>query len=230
MIELYTWATPNGRKASIALEEMEIAYQVVPIDLKTNAQKSPAFLALNPNGRVPVIVDRDAEDFAVFESGAILIYLAEKTGRFLPSSAKARSTVLQWLMWQVGGLGPMQGQANVFNRYFPEKIPSVLRRYQDETKRLFTVMDTRLADHAFLAGEYSIADMACWPWVMQHEWSGVSLEDLPNLRRWVEALSARPGVIRGADVPSPFAPPDPETGTILVARGAGPLVGPAVDR
>jgi glutathione S-transferase len=216
MIDLYTWTTPNGRKASIALEEMALPYTVHPIALKTGAQKAPEFLAINPNGRVPAIVDRDEGDFAVFESGAILIYLAEKTGRFLPTERKARSVTLQWLMWQMGGLGPMHGQANVFNRYFPEKLPSVIKRYQDETRRLFTVMDTRLADHAYLAGDYSIADMACWPWVMQHDWAGVPIDDLPHLSRWVADLGARPAVQRGFDVPSPQVQPDLETGKLIV--------------
>ncbi len=217
MIDLYTWTTPNGRKVSIALEEMGLTYTVIPMPIRTGVQKQPAFLAINPNGRIPAIVDRDEGDFAVFESGAILIYLAEKTGQFLPAEPKARSVVLQWLMWQMGGLGPMHGQANVFNRYFPEKIPSVIKRYQDETKRLLTVMDGRLADHAFLAGDYSIADMACWPWVMQHDWAGVSIDDLPHLRRWLETVGARPAVQRGFDVPAPQVQPDVETGRLLVA-------------
>jgi glutathione S-transferase len=217
MIDLYTWTTPNGRKVSIALEEMELPYTVHPVPIRTGMQKTPTFLAINPNGRIPAIVDRDAGDFAVFESGAILIYLAEKSGRLMPSEAKARSVVLQWLMWQMGGLGPMHGQANVFNRYFPEKIPAVIKRYQDETRRLFEVMDTRLADHAFLAGDYSIADIACWPWVMQHDWAGVAIEDLPHLSRWLDEIGARPAVKRGFDVPAPQAQPDIETGRSLVS-------------
>ncbi len=216
MIDLYTWTTPNGRKVSIALEEMGLPYRVVPVPLKTGAQKTPDFLAINPNGRIPAIVDRDNGDFAVFESGAILIYLAEKSRKFLPAETKARSVVLQWLMWQMGGLGPMHGQANVFNRYFPEKIPAVIDRYQSETKRLFSVMDTRLATMPYLAGDYSIADMACWPWVMQHDWAGVSIDDLPHLQRWLETVGARPAVQRGADVPAPQVQPDAETGRVLV--------------
>ncbi len=216
MIELYTWTTPNGRKVSIALEEMGLDYAVHPVPLRTGIQKSPAFLAINPNGRIPAIVDLDADRFAVFESGAILIYLAEKSGRFLPTETKARSVTLQWLMWQMGGLGPMHGQANVFNRYFPEKLPSVIKRYQDETKRLMTVMDARLAEAPYLAGDYSIADMACWPWVAQHDWAGVSIDDLPNLRRWLARVGARPAVRRGADVPAPQAQPDLDTGRKIV--------------
>jgi GST-like protein len=221
MIELYTWATPNGRKVSIALEEMGLAYEVHPVDLKTQAQKTPAFLAINPNGRVPAIIDRDADGFAVFESGAILVYLAERSGLFMPTDRKARSVMLQWLMWQVGGLGPMQGQANVFNRYFPETLPSVIKRYQDETRRLFGVMDRQLAATPYLAGDYSIADMACFPWVSQHDWSGVSLVGLHNLQRWFDAVGARPAVRRGMDVPEPQAQPDPETGKQLLI-GATP--------
>ncbi len=217
MIDLYTWTTPNGRKVSIALEEMGLAYAVHPVPLKTGVQKSPAFLGLNPNGRIPVIVDRDEGDFPVFESGAILMYLAEKSGRFLPAEAKARSVTLQWLMWQMGGLGPMLGQANVFNRYFPERLPAVIKRYQDEARRLLAVMDTRLEGVAYLAGDYSIADMACWPWVMQHDWAGVSIEDLPNLRRWLDEVGARPAVRRGFDVPEPQDRPDIDTGRRLVA-------------
>lgn len=217
MIDLYTWTTPNGRKVSIALEEMGLPYAVHPVPIRTGLQKEPWFLAINPNGRIPAIVDRDAGDFAVFESGAILIYLAEKSGLFMPSESKARSVTIQWLMWQMGGLGPMHGQANVFNRYFPEKLPSVIKRYQDETRRLFTVMDTRLADHAFLAGDYSIADMACWPWVMQHDWAGVAIDDLPHLGRWLAEIGERPAVRRGFDVPAPQAQPDIDTGRTLVA-------------
>jgi len=216
VIDLYTWTTPNGRKVSIALEEMELAYNVVPVPIKTGVQKTPAFLRINPNGRIPAIVDRAEGDFAVFESGAILLYLAEKSGRFLPTQTKARSVVIQWLMWQMGGLGPMHGQANVFNRYFPEKLPSVIKRYQDETRRLFGVMDRRLADSEFLAGDYSIADMACFPWVAQHDWSGVPIDDLPHLSRWFAAVGARAAVQRGMDVPAPQATPDLATGQRLV--------------
>jgi glutathione S-transferase len=213
MIDLYTWTTPNGRKVSIALEEMGLPYDTHPIELKTGAQKSPAFLKINPNGRIPAIVDRDEGDFAVFESGAILIYLAEKSGLFLPSEKKARSVVLQWLMWQMGGLGPMHGQANVFFRYFPEKIPSVIARYQGETMRLLGVMNTRLAETEFLAGDYSIADIACWPWVMQHDWAGLDISELTHLRRWLGAIGARPAVQRGAML----TVPDIETGKAIVA-------------
>jgi glutathione S-transferase len=216
MIDLYTWTTPNGRKISIALEEMGLAYDVHPVELKTGAQKAPWFTSINPNGRIPAIVDRDEGDFAVFESGAILIYLAEKSGLLLPTEKRARSVVLQWLMWQMSGLGPMQGQANVFVRYFPEKIPSVIARYQTETRRLFGVMNTRLAENEFLGGDYSIADIACWPWVMQHDWSGLDISEFTHLNRWLAAIGARPAVQRGAAVPVAQAVPDLETGTAIV--------------
>jgi glutathione S-transferase/GST-like protein len=215
MIDLYTWTTPNGRKVSIALEEMGLPYVVHPVELKTGAQKAPWFTAINPNGRIPAIVDREEDGFAVFESGAILIYLAEKSGLLLPVAKRARSVVLQWLMWQMGGLGPMHGQANVFVRYFPEKLPSVIARYQGETMRLLGVMNTRLAEHEYLAGDYSIADIACWPWVMQHDWADLDIAELSHLRRWLDAVGARPAVQRGAAVPVAQAMPDAETGKAI---------------
>jgi GSH-dependent disulfide-bond oxidoreductase len=201
MIDLYTAATPNGHKVSIALEEMELPYTLKVLDLSKNEQKQPEFLAINPNGRIPAIVDRSAGDFAVFESGAILIYLAEKTGRFLPADVQGRSRVLQWLMFQMGGIGPMMGQANVFFRYFPEKIQPAIDRYQGEAKRLFRVLDGHLAQHEYLAGDYSIADMANWAWVRTHDWSGVAVDDLPHLQRWIEAIRQRPAVLRGIKAP-----------------------------
>lgn len=208
MIEFYTWSTPNTRKISIAMEEMQLPYEIKLVNMKDREQKEPWFLKINPNGRLPAIIDRDNEDFAVFESGAILIYLSEKTGLFLPTDVKRRSIVLQWLMWQMGGLGPMQGQANVFYRYFPEKLPSVISRYQNETKRLYGVMDGCLADDEYLARDYSIADMACYPWVAQHEWSGIPLEDFPNLSRWFEVVGERPAVKLGMTIPEPQRPPE----------------------
>ena len=208
MIDLYTAATPNGWKASIALEELGLPYAVHPIKLGEGEQKKPEYLKLNPNGRIPTIVDRDAGDFVVFESGAILVYLAEKTGKLMPVAAKPRSTVMQWLMFQMGGIGPMQGQANVFFRYFPDKIPAVIQRYQNETKRLYTVLDTRLRDHEYLAGDYSIADIAHWSWVRIHGWAGVEVDDLPHLRRWIDTLAARPACQRGVQVPEPFEADD----------------------
>jgi len=201
MIDLYTAATPNGHKISIALEELGLPYTVHALNLGQHDQKRPEFLRINPNGRIPAIVDRDEGDFAVFESGAILVYLAEKTGRLMPSDVKGRSLVMQWLMFQMGGIGPMMGQANVFFRYFPEKIQPAIDRYQGEVRRLFGVLDTRLADHEYLAGDYSIADIAHWAWVRTHKWSGVELDGLPQLQRWVDLLAARPACQRGIDVP-----------------------------
>lgn len=201
MIDLYTAGTPNGHKASIALEELGLPYELKLLDLAKNEQKSPEFLAINPNGRIPAIVDHDEDDFAVFESGAILIYLAEKTGRLMPTDRKGRSRVIQWLMFQMGGVGPMMGQANVFYRYFPEKIQPVIDRFQGECKRLFRVLDGHLKDHEYLAGDYSIADIANWAWVRTHRWSGIEIDDLPHLKRWRDAIRARPAVQRGIERP-----------------------------
>lgn len=201
MIELLTSRTPNGYKVSVALEELSVPYTVTPIALKESVQKEPWFLALNPNGRIPVIIDHDEEDFVVFESGAILIYLAEKTGRLMPTDQKGRSLVMQWLMFQMGGIGPMMGQANVFFRYFPEKIQPAIDRYQKEGRRLIGVLNTRLADNEWLAGDYSIADIANWTWVRTHEWSGISIDGLDHVKRWHEAMAARPACQRGVDVP-----------------------------
>ncbi|HEY6878803.1 MAG TPA: glutathione S-transferase N-terminal domain-containing protein, partial [Polyangiales bacterium] len=182
MIELFTSPTPNGHKVSIALEELGLPYQVRAIALATQEQKQPWFLAINPNGRIPAIVDHDNGDFAVFESGAILIYLAERTGKLLASEPKRRSVALQWLMFQMGGIGPMMGQANVFVRYAPEKIDYAIGRYQRECRRLFEVLDTHLAQHEYLADEYSIADIATWPWVQGHQWAELSIDGLEHLQ------------------------------------------------
>ena len=201
MITLYTAATPNGRKASIMLEECAFDYDVHPLALGKGEQKQDWYLRINPNGRIPAIVDHDNDGFAVFESGAVLIYLAEKAGRFLPSSPKDRSLVIQWLMFQMGGLGPMMGQANVFFRYAGEKIPYAVERYQNETRRLLEVLDTRLADDEYLAGVYSIADIANFAWARTASWSGVESRDLEHLSRWIEAIRTRPAVQRGLDVP-----------------------------
>ena len=205
MIHLYTAATPNGRKASIVLEELDLPYESTWFDLGELKQKEPWFLAINPNGRIPAIVDREEDNFAVFESGAILIYLAEKTGRLLPTEMKARSTVLQWLMFQMGGLGPMQGQANVFYRYAAEKIDYAIDRYRRETRRLYEVLNGRLKDTEYLAGDYSIADIATWPWVTGHEWAGVSLDGLDHLQRWQTLIAERPAVQHGIVVPDAHA-------------------------
>ncbi len=201
MIDLYTAATPNGIKASIMLEEVGLPYRVIALRLDKLEQKQPEFLRISPNGRIPAIVDRDEDDFAVFESGAILIYLAEKTGMLLPQESRARSRVLQWLMFQMAGVGPMQGQANVFFRYAPEKIPYAIQRYQRETRRLYEVLDDQLAGQEFLAGEYSIADIATWPWVRRYYWAGVSIEGLDNLQRWMKIVGSRPAVERGKNIP-----------------------------
>jgi glutathione S-transferase len=192
MIDLYTSGTPNGHKASVTLEELQLPYEVHKINLGGGDQKKPEFLAMNPNGRIPVIKDRDNDDLVVFESGAIMIYLAEKTGKLLPASGKYRSEVMQWLMFQMGGIGPMMGQANVFFRYFPEKIQPAIDRYQHESRRLFEVLDTGLKDKEWLAGDYSIADIANWCWVRTYRWSGVSRDGLPNLDRWLGQMKERP--------------------------------------
>jgi GSH-dependent disulfide-bond oxidoreductase len=204
MIDLYTSPTPNGWKVSIALEEMGLPYAVHPIDLGQQEQKADWFLQLNPNGRIPVIVDREAGDFPVFESGAIMVYLAEKAGSpLLPSESKARSRVMQWLMLQMGGLGPMMGQANVFFRYFPEKLQPAIDRYQREGRRLLEVLDRRLGESRWLAEDYSLADIANWCWAHTHAWSGISVDGLDHLQRWMAEVAARPPVQKGRDVPYP---------------------------
>jgi glutathione S-transferase len=201
MIDLYTAPTPNGYKVSITLEELELPYEVKVLNLSEGEQKRPDFLAINPNGRIPAIVDRGNRDFPVFESGAILLYLAERAGRLIPAEEKARSRVVQWLMFQMGGLGPMMGQANVFTRYFPEQIPSVIDRYRRESRRLLEVLDRRLADNAYLAGDYSIADIANFCWARTHAWPGVDVTGLDHLQRWLDAIAARPAVQRGLQKP-----------------------------
>lgn len=204
MIHLYTSLTPNGHKASIMLEETGLDYEFTYVRLQEGDQKKPDFLKMNPNGRIPVIVDKANDDFVVFESGAILLYLAEKSGQFLPTEIKKRSEVLQWVMFQMGGLGPMQGQAHVFVRYAPEEIPFAIKRYQDETRRLYEVYDQRLADHEYLCGDVSIADFATFPWVLVHPWAKVSLDGLPNLQRWLDTMNARAGVQAGLQIPEPM--------------------------
>jgi GST-like protein len=201
MIELYTASTPNGHKVSIALEELALPYSVHAIDLMRGDQKKPDYLKLNPNGRIPTIVDTEAGNFTVFESGAILVYLAEKTGQLMPGDARGRSLVMQWLMFQMGGVGPMMGQANVFFRYFPEKIQPAIDRYQNECRRLFEVLDRRLGDSEWLADAYSIADIANWAWVRTHKWSGVNMEGLANIKRWSDAMYARPACVKGIEIP-----------------------------
>lgn len=219
MIDLYTAATPNGYKASIALEELQLPYTLHVLSFDKREQKSPAFLKINPNGRIPAIVDRSEGDFAVFESGAILLYLAEKTGQLMPTDVKGHSRVIQWLMFQMGGVGPMQGQANVFYRYFPEKLQAAIDRYQHETRRLYEVLDGRLGESEFLAGDYSIADIATFPWVRTHEWAGVSVEGLEHLQRWLAEIAARPAVQRGLQ-----APPRPTDSDKLVKSAQSIIV------
>lgn len=199
MIHLYTSSTPNGHKASIMLEETKLDYEFTYIQLGKKEQKQDWFLKLNPNGRIPVIVDND--DFVVFESGAVLIYLAEKSGQFLPPDVRKRSQVIQWLMFQMGGVGPMQGQAHVFVRYAPEEIPFAIKRYQDETRRLYEVYDQRLADHEYLCDDVSIADFATFPWVRSHAWAKVDVSDLEHLQRWLVLMESRSGVQRGLNIP-----------------------------
>jgi glutathione S-transferase len=209
MIELYTAPTPNGHKVSIMLEELGLPYEVRAIRLPDNEQKEPWYTALNPNGRIPTIVDRDNDGFTVFESGAILIYLAEKTGStLLPQDPKKRSQVLQWLMFQMAGVGPMQGQAHVFVRYAPERIEYAITRYTEEVKRLYTILDRRLEGRDYLCDDYSIADIATWPWVRIHFWADVSIDDLPNLQRWRDRIRERPAVERGIAVPGKEAQDD----------------------
>ena len=201
MIDLYTAPTPNGHKASCTLEALELPYETHFVNIREGEQHRPEFLALCPNGRIPAIVDRDNDDFAIFESGAIMIYLAEKTGRLLPTDSKGRSKVIQWLMFQMGGIGPMMGQANVFFRYFPEKIPAAIDRYQNECRRLFEVLDTHLGESEWLADDYSIADIANWCWVRTYKWSGVSREGLENLDRWLDVMKEIPAMRKGVEVP-----------------------------
>ena len=201
MIDFYTAPTPNGFKVSIMLEELKLPYNVISVELEKKEQKKTEYLKLNPNGRIPTIVDRDNGYFSVFESGAILIYLAEKSGQFMPADPKGRSIVLQWLMFQMGGVGPMQGQAHVFYRYAPEKIEYAIERYQKETMRLYSVLNTQLKDYEYLAGDLSIADIATWPWVRGYQWAGLEIEELPHLQRWLDVLAERPAFQKGIEVP-----------------------------
>jgi GST-like protein len=204
MIELHTWSTPNGRKASIMLEEVGLPYSVHPVNITKDEQFDPKFLAISPNNRIPAIVDPDGpggKRFSLFESGAILIYLGEKTGKLIPQDPAARYTALQWLMWQMGGLGPMLGQTHHFLRAAKEEVPYAINRYKTETRRLYGVLDKRLAEAEYLAGEYSIADVASYPWVARHEWHQIELADFPNVGRWYDTIGARPAVQRGMKVP-----------------------------
>ena len=204
MIELYTASTPNGWKASVTLEELGMPYQVHAIDLGAGEQKKPDFLKLNPNGRIPAMVDSEVDDMVIFESGAIMLYLAEKSGRLLPEEPAKRYQAISWLMFQMGGIGPMMGQANVFYRYFPEKIPAAIDRYHNEGRRLFEVLDHALAGKEYLVGEFSLADIANWCWVRTHEWSGIDVSGLDNLADWMQRLGERPACQRGINVPEPL--------------------------
>ena len=200
MIDLYYWTTPNGHKITIFLEETKLAYKIIPVNISHGDQFKPEFLAISPNNRIPAIVDHDPKDggksIPVFESGAILLYLAEKTGKFMLADLRRKVEVAQWLFWQMGGLGPMAGQNHHFSQYAPTKIPYAIDRYVSETNRLYGVLNKRLADRAFVAGEYSIADMATYPWIVPHERQGQNLQDFPHLKRWFESIKARPAVVR----------------------------------
>jgi glutathione S-transferase len=216
MLELYTASTPNGWKASVTLEELGLEYQLHKISLQDQQQKETGYVAINPNGRIPTLVD---DGFAVFESGAIMIYLAEKTGRLMPTDVKGRSEVIQWLMFQMGGIGPMMGQANVFFRAMEEKIPTAISRYQNESRRLFEVLDRQLDHSEWLAGDFSIADIANWCWVRLYFWSGVSLDSLDNLQRWLESMESRPACQKGVAVPEPLILPTDEEGVEKISAG-----------
>lgn len=212
MIQLYYWPTPNGHKVTIFLEETGVPYEIIPVDIIAGDQFKPDFLAIAPNNRMPAIVDRaplgGGAPVSVFESGAILVYLAEKLGVFLPSDIYGRVEVMQWLFWQMGGLGPMAGQNHHFNRYAPEKVPYAINRYQLETGRLYGVLDRRLADRAYVAGDaYSIADMACYPWIVPHEMQSMNLADFPNVARWFAAIGERPAVKRAYEIGKKYARP-----------------------
>ncbi len=200
MIDLYTWSTPNGRKVSIMLEECGLAYAAHAVDINKDEQFKPDFLKISPNNRIPAIVDRDT-GLAIFESGAILMYLAEKTGKFWSPEPKARWQTVQWLMWQMGGAGPMLGQVHHFAKFNAGKAPYAEERFLKEAKRLYGVLDRRLAEAEYVAGAYSIADMAIWPWISRFEWQGVDLASVPNVKRWYTAIAARPAVRAGYDVP-----------------------------
>jgi glutathione S-transferase len=201
MIHLYTASTPNGHKVSCLLEALEMPYEAHAINLAEGEQHKPDFLEISPNGRIPAIVDTDNDDLSIFESGAIMLYLAEKAGKLIPSDVKERAKVVEWLMFQMGGIGPMMGQANVFFRYFPKKIQPAIDRYQNESRRLFEVLDKQLSTNEWIAGEYSIADIANWCWVRTHNWSGVSIEGLEHLNNWKNKMYEQPGMLKGTKVP-----------------------------
>lgn len=214
MIDLYYWTTPNGHKVSLFLEEAGLPYTVHPINIGQGDQFKPDFLKIAPNNRIPAIVDQQPTDggapISLFESGAILLYLAEKTGQFIPHDLRGRQEALQWLFWQMGGLGPMAGQNHHFSQFAPEKIPYAIKRYVDETARLYGVLDRRLADRAFVAGEdYSIADMAIYPWIVSHKWQSQRLEDFPHVQRWFNSIKERPATVRAYELVQQVNPPKP---------------------
>ncbi len=204
MIDLYTWPAPNGHKVQILVEELGLAYRAIPIDITQGAQHAPAYGHINPNGKIPAIVDHAPADggapLSVFETGAIMVYLADKTRQFLPAEPRARSEVLQWLFWQVGGLGPMMGQAQHFYRYASEPVPYGIARYQNESLRLLRVLEAQLNGREFICGTYSIADMACFPWIRIHKLTGIALDEFPRIQAWYGRVRARPGVARGLDL------------------------------
>jgi len=228
MIDLYYWTTPNGHKITLFLEEAGLPYTIHPVNLGRGDQFKPEFLAISPNNRIPAIVDQDPGDggapVPVFESGAILLYLAEKTGKFLPRDLRGRIAALEWLFWQVGGLGPMAGQNHHFKQYAPEKLSYAIERYVNETNRLYAVLNKRLSDRAFVAGAYSIADMASYPWIVPYENQGQKLTDFPHLERWFEAIRARPATQRAyakaAEINRAPIPVDEESRKILFAQTA----------
>jgi GST-like protein len=204
MIDLHTWTTPNGYKVSIALEELGLAYRAIPVDIGRGEQFEPAFLKISPNNKIPAIVDHDGpggKELAIFESGAILLYLAEKTGKLLPADPAGRYRAIEWLMFQMGGIGPMLGQAGHFRSYAKEKIPYAIERYTNEAKRLYGVLDRRLAEAEYVAGEYSIADVAIWPWLRMPDYHGVDIAEFPHVARWKDAIAKRPAVVKGLLVP-----------------------------
>jgi GSH-dependent disulfide-bond oxidoreductase len=211
MIDLHYWTTPNGHKVTMALEEMGLAYKITPVRIGAGDQFKPEFLRIAPNNRIPAVIDDDpaggGAPVSIFESGAILLYLAEKTGRFIPADLRGRTDVLQWLFWQMAGLGPMAGQNGHFSIYAPEKIPYAIDRYVKETNRLYGVLNKRLADRAFIVGDYSIADMACYPWIVPHERHGQKLDDFPHVKRWFEAIRVRPATVRAYDRAKEFSSP-----------------------
>jgi GST-like protein len=229
MIDLYYWPTPNGWKISIALEEMELPYKIVPVNIGRGEQFAPSFLAISPNNRMPAIVDHEppggGPPISVFESGAILLYLGDKTGKFLPRDLRGRTAVTEWVMWQMGGLGPMLGQNHHFRGYAPEKIEYAIERYTKEAHRLYGVLDKRLEGREYICGEYSIADMACWPWIVPHERQGIVIAEFPNVSRWYDKMKTRPGVQRGFDAARQIrdasaAGPDEQAKKILFGQTA----------